>query len=146
MPINPTPTSPILITTYILLFYRFLQFDPYSEIPIAVRFRGFFAKSLSNSLRLFSVVARITLIIHNQNRCSRWYMGLHRKPLHRCSRKGGHPDDLPGLVFAGGDCGRVAQTLVRDRDRTHAGQQLRNELGGHVTRGHLKEERRPKLA
>src|SRR5271166_6221767 len=38
------------------------------------------------------------------------------------------PDGLPGPVFAGGDYGRVAQASIRDRDRPHAGQRLRDEL------------------
>ena len=32
------------------------------------------------------------------------------------------------LVFAGGDYGRVGQASIRDRDRPHAGQQLRDDL------------------
>lgn len=47
------------------------------------------------------------------------------------------PDGLPGPVFAGGDYGRVAQASIRDRDRPHAGQRLRDELRGHVTLANL---------
>ena len=45
-----------------------------------------------------------------------------------------------------GEDGRVAEALIRDRDRPDARNQLRDKTGRDMTRGHLDEEFHAELA
>src|SRR5262245_23468686 len=46
----------------------------------------------------------------------------------------------------GGENGRITETLIRDRDRPHAGKQRRHEMGRDLAWSHLHEECRSELA
>jgi hypothetical protein len=53
--------------------------------------------------------------------------------------------NLP-VAFACGENGRVAEALIRYRDRLHFREKLSDEMGGNMARSHFNEEVRPELA
>jgi hypothetical protein len=78
-------------------------------------------------------------ITHGRSSMSR---GHHRLAL--CISSPAIPETDP--CFPGGENGRGAEALIRDRDRPHARKQRRHEMGRDMARSHLDEECRFELA